>query len=275
MPDPNPDSILDSVKKALGFAPDYEAFDLDILMNINMVVGTFLQLGAISDASIYITDNSTLWSVLIPRPDVRNLAQALMWMKVRLAFDPPGTSFGIDAITKQVDQLEWRLNVQAESAYTPVIASGRWWILNGLSDFPAGAVLGDLGIDFSDCGVYANITIPADAGMWDLTGLDDFPSAALAGDLGFDSVTGAIYSNGRLTTQSYWWDLTGLDDFPDGALPGDFGFDTSTWAIYSNGTTTNVASWWDLTGLDDFPQQAVVNEIGFSSVTGEVWRKTA
>jgi hypothetical protein len=37
-----------------------------------------------------------------------------VWAKVKLAFDPPTTSFGIDAMQKMCNEMEWRLNVQSE-----------------------------------------------------------------------------------------------------------------------------------------------------------------
>ena len=40
------DSILNSVKKQLGIAPDYEPFDPDIIIHINTVFSILHQLGA-------------------------------------------------------------------------------------------------------------------------------------------------------------------------------------------------------------------------------------
>jgi hypothetical protein len=35
-------------------------------------------------------------------------------MKVKIVFDPPSSSFVLDALNRQIAELEWRLNVQVE-----------------------------------------------------------------------------------------------------------------------------------------------------------------
>jgi len=195
MPAANPNSVLDSVKQVLGLTPDMTQFDLDIVMHINFVIGSLQQLGANNDGAFHILDNSTLWSAITSRQDLINLVRTYMLMRVRLVFDPPATSFAIMAIEKQIEELGWRINIMAESTYSPapVIPAGVWWVLDGLSDFPVGAVIGDLGIDFTTGSVYGMLVIPVGGGMWNLTGLDDFPSEAIIGDLGYSTITGDVW----------------------------------------------------------------------------------
>jgi hypothetical protein len=119
---PNPDSILDSVKKALGFDPDYTAFDLDIVMHVNTVFGSLQQFGVGPLTGFAIADNTALWSQYIT--DAANLVllsavRTYIYLKVRLIFDPPATSFGLDAISKLIAEFEWRLNVIGEDITPP------------------------------------------------------------------------------------------------------------------------------------------------------------
>ena len=108
------DSVLTSIKKLLGMDEMYTQFDTDIVIHINTALMSLNQLGVIEDVDFYITDKTQTWSDLIG--DVKNIEaiKTYVYFKVRLAFDPPTTSFGIEAIERQLFQLEWRLNVQAE-----------------------------------------------------------------------------------------------------------------------------------------------------------------
>jgi hypothetical protein len=115
----NPDSILDSVKKMVGFDPDYTVFDLDIVILINSAFGSLQQLGVGADTGFVITDNTTLWQQYVSQFAYLGMVKTYIFMAVRLAFDPPANSFGITAIQDQLEQLAWRINVAAEQVTPP------------------------------------------------------------------------------------------------------------------------------------------------------------
>jgi hypothetical protein len=115
----NPESILDTVKKSIGFDPEYTAFDLDIIIQINSAFGTLTQFGVGSVTGFAITDNTTLWSQYVADLTVLGMVKSYIYMAVRLAFDPPGTSFGIDAVKTQLAELGWRINVAIETSTPP------------------------------------------------------------------------------------------------------------------------------------------------------------
>lgn len=116
----NPESILDSVKKVIGFEPGYDAFDLDIIMHINMAFGILRQAGVGSDTGFIITDNTTLWSQYLSNLTLLGMVKSYVTMAVRQAFDPPSTSFGQDALQQLVNQLIWRINIAAEELNPPL-----------------------------------------------------------------------------------------------------------------------------------------------------------
>ena len=109
-----PNSILDTTKKALGISPEYDVFDVDIIMHINSVFSTLQQLGLGPKDGFSIEDNTKLWSEFIG--DTKNIeaVRSYMYLRVRLLFDPPATSFAITAFEKQAQELEWRLNVAVD-----------------------------------------------------------------------------------------------------------------------------------------------------------------
>lgn len=109
------DSILTSTKKVLGIEEEYEVFDVDILMHINSVFSTLNQLGIGPVEGFSIQDKTTTWSAFLG-DDIRlNSVKTYVFLRVRLIFDPPGTSYLINAIDKQAEQLEWRLNTYRET----------------------------------------------------------------------------------------------------------------------------------------------------------------
>lgn len=186
----NPESVLDSVKQTLGFQPEYQAFDLDILLHINSAIGDLFQIGGLSGPILHITDSTTLWAAITTRLEMLGMIKALIYMRVRLAFDPPASGFAISAIERQIEMLEFRINVAAEGppATIPV-----WWDLTGLADFYANAAVGDFGFDSASENIYVNGTQLADGYWWDLTGLADFPAEALTGEFGYDTFTGDVW----------------------------------------------------------------------------------
>jgi hypothetical protein len=108
------DSILASTKKNLGLSDDYDAFDLDVIMHINSVFTVLSQLGIGPANGFRIEDRSTTWDDFIGDDVNRDSVKTYMFLRVKLYFDPPGTSFHIAAIEKQIEELGWRLNVQRE-----------------------------------------------------------------------------------------------------------------------------------------------------------------
>lgn len=113
------ESILDSTKKMLGMESDYTAFDLDVITHINSVFVTLSQL-AVGSEVFAIEDAEKKWSDLELPQDQLSLARSYIWLKVRLLFDPPATSFHIEALNNQIKECEGRLSISREWALDPV-----------------------------------------------------------------------------------------------------------------------------------------------------------
>ena len=109
----NTDSILDTTKKLLGFESDYTAFDLDIITHINTVFSTLQSLGVGPAEGFMITDKEAVWDEFTGLENM-NSVKSYMYMRVRLMFDPPTSSFALDSTKKLAEEIEWRLHVQAE-----------------------------------------------------------------------------------------------------------------------------------------------------------------
>lgn len=109
-------SILLSIKKLLGIASDYTHFDTDIIMHINSVFLTLTQLGVGPSTGYSIVDEFASWGDFIPERDRRfEAVKTYVYLKVKLVFDPPLSSAVIESMNRTISELEWRLNVAAES----------------------------------------------------------------------------------------------------------------------------------------------------------------
>jgi hypothetical protein len=113
------DSILDTTKKLLGFESDYTAFDLDIITHINTVFFTLQDLGIGPEEGFTILDKTANWVDFIGTDQI-NAVKSYMFMRVRLMFDPPTTSFHLESLKKQAEEIEWRLNVRMEGVRYPL-----------------------------------------------------------------------------------------------------------------------------------------------------------
>jgi len=108
------DKILESVKKALGLSDDYDVFDADITMHINSVFSTLNQLGIGPQQGFMIEDDEVTWETFLGTDIRLNNVKTYTYLRVRLLFDPPTSSFSLEAVKDQIKELEWRINAQRE-----------------------------------------------------------------------------------------------------------------------------------------------------------------
>ena len=111
-------SILKSVKKNLGLEIDYTVFDSEIITYINTAFSTLNDLGVGSASGFSIEDDVAEWDDFLP-PTTEKVklsnTKTYVYLKVRLIFDPPTTSYAIKSFEDQLREIEWRLNVEREA----------------------------------------------------------------------------------------------------------------------------------------------------------------
>lgn len=108
-------TILSSVKKLLGVEEDYTQFDQDIIMLINMALNTLTQLGVGPEKGFKITDGTEVLQDFIGE-DNPMFEQVIpyLYLRTRIIFDPPTSSFVLEAYKEEIKQLECRLNYQVD-----------------------------------------------------------------------------------------------------------------------------------------------------------------
>lgn len=148
------DSILTSVKKIVGVTELDTSFDPDIIMHTNAVFSVLNQLGIGPTAGFMIEDATPTWDDFLSIRQVRaegsnvyplytdqqlqeadkrlNMVKTYLYLRVRLLFDPPQTSFVIESMNKQIQELEVRMSIvrEGDSWVDPmptVVSSTTWW----------------------------------------------------------------------------------------------------------------------------------------------------
>lgn len=116
------ESILKSIKKMLGPTEDYDYFDPDIMIHINSVLMILNQLGVGPKNGFFITGADETWADYLG-DDIHKieLVKSYIYLKVKLIFDPPTTGVLHEAMERQIQEFEWRLNVQAEGDEASVV----------------------------------------------------------------------------------------------------------------------------------------------------------
>ncbi|MEO5774020.1 MAG: structural protein, partial [Sphingomicrobium sp.] len=69
---------------------------------------------------LFIEDSETVWSGLAESAVQTNLIKSWLYLRVRMLFDPPTTSFVIEATKAQIAEFDFRLSVTRENAVDPV-----------------------------------------------------------------------------------------------------------------------------------------------------------
>ena len=109
------DSILTSIKKKLGIEEAYTHFDDQIIMAINSVFGILFQLGVgPKDQPYLIASKDNTWDEFFVGNQVQTVKDYI-FVKVKLLFDPPSSSFVLASYQDLAREFEWRCNVDSET----------------------------------------------------------------------------------------------------------------------------------------------------------------
>lgn len=105
-------SILDSIKQLLGIGQDDDSFDRDLIMYINGALMIVNQLGVGPTSGYFITDKNNTWDEFtLGRIDLEAIKTDI-YLRVRLIFDPPQNSFLVSSIKEQIQEYDWRIELQ-------------------------------------------------------------------------------------------------------------------------------------------------------------------
>jgi len=154
------DSILESTKKLIGLDSSYDVFDLDVTTHINSAFSTLFQAGVGPLEGFFITDSTDTWDRFIGNKMYINDVKTYIYLRVKMLFDPPTSSFALEAIKSQIEELIWRLNVADDHSAALIVLPAVptvlvYELVNG--EFPPEAPLGALGFDPVTGNVWRNV----------------------------------------------------------------------------------------------------------------------
>ena len=107
-------SILRPIKKLLGVSDDFDCYDFDVIIHINSAFATLTHLGVGPSSGFRITGDLERWEDFVEDITQLEMIKTYVYMKVRRLFDPPSSSFVLDAMDKSIAEYEWRLNSLAD-----------------------------------------------------------------------------------------------------------------------------------------------------------------
>lgn len=105
------ESILNSIKKLLGITPENTVFDDVIALHINTALADIVSMGVGPKNGYAIASNENNWSEFLgnEKPELIQNAKTLVYIKVRLMFDPPQNSAVIEAFNARAKEIEYRI----------------------------------------------------------------------------------------------------------------------------------------------------------------------
>ena len=101
--------ILNDTKELLGLPSNVTDFDLQLINNINSVLFTLNNIGVGETGYQTTLEEGNLDDFVPDNEEVKAAVQMYIFMKVRLLFDPPASSFVLTSLEAQLKELEWRL----------------------------------------------------------------------------------------------------------------------------------------------------------------------
>ena len=113
------ESILDSIKIMLGNSIDDTNFDAELIMFINGALAIINKLG-VGLTGYKISNNSNTWDEFLgDRTDLEEV-KTNVYLRVRLAFDPPQNSFLVTSIKEQIVESTWYIELYHKENTTVV-----------------------------------------------------------------------------------------------------------------------------------------------------------
>ena len=104
------ESILDSIKIMLGNSVDDTNFDAELIIFINGALSIINKLG-VGPIGYKISNSSNTWDEFLgDRTDLEEV-KTNVYLRVRLAFDPPQNSFLVTSIKEQIMESTWYIEL--------------------------------------------------------------------------------------------------------------------------------------------------------------------
>lgn len=109
------DSILDTIKELLPLSTDDNAFDKDLIILINAAFNSLARIGVGSfDNQFKITGSTETWSEFIEDYGNIEAVKEYVYIRVKLAFDPPQSSAVMEELKHLLKEDEFTIQVSVD-----------------------------------------------------------------------------------------------------------------------------------------------------------------
>lgn len=106
-------NVLEDVKKLIGFDADYNAFDTDLIININTTLSVLKQVGVKVQKYLSL-ESSDSWEDILGEHSNIEMIKQYIYLSVKIIFDPPLNSAILSSYKEEIKNLEWRINFETE-----------------------------------------------------------------------------------------------------------------------------------------------------------------
>lgn len=118
MPEPSESapvgSILQDIKTMMGSIPfEMKAFDSELILHINSAIFSLFSMGTRWNKNP-VTGYDERWEDLFEDMPELNSIKEYVFLRVKLVFDTPGTSYIINSFKERADELAWRIKTFSE-----------------------------------------------------------------------------------------------------------------------------------------------------------------
>lgn len=108
------ESILNTIKKMLDVDVGCTHFDENIINHINTALMVLTQIGVGPEKGFSIRDSNAKWSDFLTDMSKLEGVKTYIYLRVKPLFDPTSSSAISGAMKNVADELEWRMNINAE-----------------------------------------------------------------------------------------------------------------------------------------------------------------
>lgn len=108
------ESILNTIKKMLDVDIGCTHFDENIINHINTALMVLTQIGVGPEKGFSIRDANAKWSDFLTDMSKLEGVKTYIYLRVKPLFDPTSSSAISSAMKNVADELEWRMNINAE-----------------------------------------------------------------------------------------------------------------------------------------------------------------
>lgn len=107
-------SILKTIRSMLDMDPDDEVYNTDLMVHINSSIMVLCQIGIGPKDGFRISGIAETWNELLGDSKMLESAKEYIYLRTKIGFDPPATSFVMEAMKTMTSELEVRLNMQID-----------------------------------------------------------------------------------------------------------------------------------------------------------------